>query len=125
MVAVTVGSVFFVAAILAAWASLNPLRRSEAAIQADLLHEAPLGSTTAQVEAMIQRHGWKLSYPLASTGFFDQRSRPARETGTQHFRASLGDYRDIPFQANVTVFWGFDRNGRLTDLWVWKTWNGL
>jgi hypothetical protein len=106
-------------------AARNPLRRPEAAIEADLLREAPLGSSTAQVEAMIRRHGWKLSYPLATTGFDDQRTRPARETGAMHFRASLGDYQDIPWEANVTVFWGFDQSGRLIDLWVWKTWDSL
>lgn len=74
---------------------------------------------------MIRRHGWELTYPLANTGFYDQRTRPARETGAQHFRASLGDYQDIPWEANVTVFWGFDQNGRLIDLWVWKTWDSL
>ena len=106
-------------------AARNPLRRPEATIQADLLREAPLGSTTAQVEATIQRHGWKLSYPLSNTGFYDQRTRPARETGAMHFRASLGNYQDIPWEANVTVYWGFDQSGRLIDLWVWKTWDAL
>jgi hypothetical protein len=60
---------------------------------------------------MIHRHGWKLSYPLANTGFDDQRVRPTREVGVRHFRASLGDYQDIPFKANVTVFWAFDESG--------------
>jgi len=106
-------------------AALNPLRRPESAIQADLLREAPLGSSTVQVEEMIHRHGWHLSYPLADTGFYDQRFRPGRETGAKHFRASLGDYQGIPFKANVTVFWGFDEGGRLIDVWVWKTWDGL
>lgn len=121
----TAMTIIGVAVFAIVWAARNPLRRPETAIQADLLRQAPLGSTTAQVEAMIQRHDWKLSYPLANTGFYDQRTRPARETGAKHLRASLGNYQDIPWEANVTVFWGFDENGRLIDLWVWKTWDGL
>jgi hypothetical protein len=40
-------------------------------------------------------------------------------------RASLGNYQGIPFQANVTVFWGFDENGKLIGIWVWKTWDAI
>jgi hypothetical protein len=119
----TATAILGVASAATIWAARNPLRQPEAAIRANLLREAPLGGTTAHVEAMIQRHGWRLSYPLANTGFDDQRTRPARQTGAKHLRASLGDYQDIPWEANVTVFWGFDQSGRLIDLWVWKTWD--
>jgi hypothetical protein len=122
---ITAVTVLVAVTVALVWAARNPLRRPEAEIRADLLREAPLGSSTAQVETMIRRHGWKLSGPLANTGFYDQRTRPARETGAQHLRASLGDYQDIPWEANVTVFWGFDQSGRLMDIWVWKTWDSL
>jgi len=115
--------VLVLAAILVA--SFNPLRRPEAVIRNDLLSEMPLGSSIVQVQGSIQRHGWILSYPLADTGFLDQRTKPNREVGVKHFRASLGDYRDIPWEANVTAFWGFDETGKLIDLWIWRTWDGL
>jgi hypothetical protein len=107
------------------FAASNPLRRSDSRIRSQLLEEAPLGSSILQVSSIIFRHGWTLAYPLADTGFYDQRSRPARIVGKKHLRASLGNYQDIPWRANVTVFWGFDENDRLIDVWVWKTWNGL
>ena len=106
-------------------ASFNPLRRPEAEIRSHLLSEVPLGSSIAQVQSQIQLHGWTLSYPLADTGFVDQRTKPNREVGVKHFRAILGDYRDIPWKANVTAFWGFNDTGKLMDLWIWKTWDGL
>ena len=106
-------------------ASFNPLRRPEAEIRSNLLSEVPLGSSIAQVQSQIHRHGWTLSYPLANTGFLDQRTKPNREVGVKHFRASLGDYQDIPWEANVTAFWGFEETGKLMDLWIWKTWDSL
>lgn len=118
-------AILIAASVILTRAALDPLRRSESTIEAKLLREAPLGSSTEQVGAMIRRHGWKLSYPLANTGFYDQRAPRPREVGAKHFRASLGDYQGIPFKANVTAFWGFDENDKLIDLWVWKTWDGL
>jgi hypothetical protein len=78
-----------------------------------------------QVRTMIDRNGWHLVTFSEDVGFYDQRPRPARTVGVKHIRADLGDYRDLPFQKNVTVFWAFDERRRLTDVWVWKTSNGL
>lgn len=100
------------------------LRQPEALIKSALLLEAPLGSSISRVEELIRRHKWKLSYPLADTGFYDQRTRPPGVVGTQHLRASLGDYQSILLEANVTAFWGFDADGKLIDIWVWKTFDG-
>ena len=52
------------------------------------------------------------------------RVRQPGRIGTQHLRASLGDYQGIPFEVNVTAFWGFDADGKLIDIWVWKTFEG-
>ena len=104
--------------------TVDPLEQSEETIQMRLLYEAPLGSTAEQVEAMILGHGWEMMYPLANRGFYDQRVKPARDVGAKHLRASLGDYYDF-WKVNVTVFWGFDQDERLIDVWVWKTSDAL
>ncbi len=101
------------------------LRRSEATIRARLLKEVPLGSTMSQVEQQIAKHGWELSQVTTDSGFYDQREKPGKVTGEKSIRASLGDYRGIPFMVNVTVFWGFDADGALIDIWVWKTEDSL
>jgi len=36
-------------------------------------------------------------------------------------RAEVGSYWGVPFQTYVTIFWGFDSDGKLIDIWVWKT----
>jgi hypothetical protein len=101
------------------------LRRSEATIRARLLGEVPLGSSMNQVEQQIAKHGWDLDHVDTDSGFYDQREKPSKVTGAKSIRASLGDYRGIPFMVNVTVFWGFDASGSLIDIWVWKTEDSL
>jgi len=104
---------------------LNPLRRSEEHIRNRLLQELPLGTQLAEVKKYIEKKGWEISYVAENSGFLDQRNRPNTVVGEKSIRASLGDYQDIPFKANVTVFWGFDKDSRLIDVWVWKTWDAL
>jgi hypothetical protein len=100
-------------------------RRSDESIRERLLKAAPLGSSLAEVEAVVKSGGWPYEVDTRG-GFYDQRVRPSRVVGAQHVQANLGDYRDIPIflATNVTVFWGFDVDGRLIDVWVWKTTDG-
>ena len=51
--------------------------------------------------------------------------RLATTTSDISIRASIGDYQGFPLKANVTVFWGFDKDGHMTDIWVWKMWDSL
>lgn len=101
----------------------NPLRRSEAHIRAELLSAMPLGSPLESVEQYIVREGWEVVWISKTHGFNHQDLSPSREVGTKSIRSNLGDYQDIPFAANVTVFWGFNDQSKLIDIWVWKTWD--
>ncbi len=112
------------AVILVAFILSNPLRRSEETIRSRLLQDMPLGSHLEDVRGYVQSKGWEISYVNENRGFLDQRIKPNAVVGEKSIRASLGDYIDIPFLANVTVFWGFDKDSRLIDIWVWKTWDG-
>ena len=55
-------------------------------------------------------HGWPIS-PLSGQPII----------GEQSIRASIGDYRRNTLTGNVTVLWGFDENGSLIEVYVWKT----
>ncbi len=101
------------------------LRRSEATIRDRILDEVPLGSSMSQVEQQIARHGWKLGQVSTDRGFEDQRMRPSTVTGAKSIDAWLGDYRGFLFMVDVRVFWGFDVNGALIDVWVRKTEDSL
>ena len=77
------------------------------------------------VQQLIISNGWAVSASSDDVGFYDQRTAPHTTVGKKHIRAELGSYQGIPFRAYVTVFWGFDEQSRLIDVWVWKTWDGL
>ena len=77
------------------------------------------------VRLTIAKKKWRVVSESEDYGFYDQRTRPARSTGVKHIRASLGDYQGFPWEVNVTVFWGFDTEAKLIDIWVWKTADAL
>lgn len=118
---------FVLAALLAGFVAVvfsNPLRQPETAIRESLLQDTPLGSSLSVVRVYAQEQGWDIQCVNEEGGFYDQRTRPAKVTGQQSLRASLGDYHS-PFLTEVTVFWGFDEQSRLMDIWVWKVTDAL
>lgn len=85
----------------------------------------PIGSSFEDVMSEVESRDWGLSYSSKTQGFHDQRKSPDKITGEMSIRASLGDYQGFPLRTHVTVFWGFDSSGSLTDTWVWVTRDGL
>jgi hypothetical protein len=87
-----------------------------------VLAETPLGSHISEVRKLIATRQWEVVYDSEEVGFLDQRD-PANlsRVGSVSIRATVGSYHGIPFKTTVTVFWGFDRAGKLIDVWVWKT----
>lgn len=105
---------------------LNPLTKSEEQIREKLLEETPFGTHMEDVikyigsKKKLSKKKWEVTYISHEHGFTHQRVYPRRIVGEKSIRASLGDY-GIIFETNVTVFWGFDENSKLIDIWVWKT----
>lgn len=114
----------------------NPLIWSEDVIKARLLEDVPIGTSMEEAESYVKKKGWKVIYISEKDGFWDQRkSDPERYScrsggngrieygdcvvGDKNMRTELGEYRII-FITSVTVFWGFDNQGQLIDIWVWK-----
>jgi len=113
-------------AALVAWLFVFSLRRPESGIRASLLRSTPLGSSSQEVRTYVERQGWLATNYVGSAGFLKQEAGvPAVEVGATSIRGELGHYRSGLFQTYVTAFWGFDTNGRLMDVWVWKTTDGL
>jgi hypothetical protein len=113
--------------LLATWL-LFSLRRPEPMIRASLLRSTPLGSSSRQVRALLQRQGWLSTNYIGSGGFLKQETgEPDVVVGATSLRGELGSYRSVPylFETSVTAFWGFDTNDYLIDVWVWKTTDGL
>lgn len=78
----------------------------------------------------LETRGYK-PVPSKGKGFWRQESyEPMTVVGVSSIRVNLGDYRSaltffFLFITNVTAFWGFDAEGKLIDIWVWKTTDAL
>jgi hypothetical protein len=100
-------------------------RGNSTALRDRVLRVTPIGSTMDQVRSAIQQEGWRLDSVDDANGFLNQDDANRPVVGVKHIQANAGDYQGLPFQANVSVFWGFDAAGTLVDIWVWRTVNGL
>jgi hypothetical protein len=94
------------------------LRMPEPFIEKSLLKMAPLGSSSDEVLLKLKAKGF---HPmLTPTGFYKQKNPAKPEViGTSSIHVELGEYRTL-FVTSVSAFWGFDKSGKLIDVWVWK-----
>lgn len=104
-------------------ASSVGLRRSPTSIRESVLSLAPLGSSPETIMALVKKEGWKSQGFNTRSGFLKQEPPSKSEViGTSHIQASLGHHWTFPFlRTDVTAYWGFDKDGRLIDVWIWKT----
>lgn len=102
------------------WMTSYSLFRSEASIRTSLLKQTPLGTSSTNVRAFVEKQGWLVRNYVGNTGFLKQESsKPNEEVGVSSIRGNLGDYGPM----NITAFWGFDNSNRLIDVWVWRTYD--
>jgi hypothetical protein len=100
--------------------------RSESSIRASLLKQMPIGSSSSDVRTFVAKKGWlDQSYAGTNFGYYKQEpGEPAHTVGVSSICGQLGHYY-LPFRTDVTAFWGFDADGHLMDVWVWKTTDAL
>ncbi|HIF93677.1 MAG TPA: hypothetical protein EYQ60_11215 [Myxococcales bacterium] len=103
------------------------LRLPANTLERQLLKRTPLGANVSVVRNLITSEGWEVRYDDLNRGFLDQSVVPSVVVGQGSIRAYLGRYWGIPipFWTDVAVFWGFDSNGKLMAIWVWKTVDGI
>ncbi len=103
------------------------LRRDSTHIEASLLEMTPIGSSPETVLQVIKTKDWQTKGHNLQNGFYKQPpGRKAETVGVTHIQASLGDYHRFPIgTTNTSAFWGFDSDGRLIEVWIWKTTDSL
>jgi hypothetical protein len=101
------------------------LRRSESVIRESILALTPLGSSPEAVLTLVQKEKWKNQAHNKRSGFLmQQHGKKSVVVGTTHIQAWLGHHWTFPFlRTDVVAYWGFDADGRLVDVWIWKTIN--
>lgn len=101
------------------------LRKGTEELRRQFLAENPPRSTIGVVAQNLRAKG--LSPVLSNKGFLKQPAGSAMSiVGDSSIRVELGEYRVFPFpKVSVTGFWGFNSEGKLVDVWVWKTTDAL
>jgi len=102
----------------------NPLRRSPEELRQKILKTTPYGTSLEDVEKIAHGRGYAVSVSREA-GFLKQEGSVQKTVGVQSIRAEAGDYWSFPYMVSVSIFWGFDKNGKLVDVWVWKVHEGL
>lgn len=90
----------------------NPLRQSDAELRAWLLAKTPVGSSSNQVQAVLQQHGWY------TDGFRTTQPRPATDP---FIAGDLGGYQGLPWHVFVSAFWELDGNNQLAGIRIRRT----
>lgn len=106
------------------------LLNSEKIIRSKLLKEIPLGTQMNDVINHINaKKKWKIKWVSNENGFSKKEDNVRKIIGKKAIRTEISEYRDPKFCfvliTNITVFWGFDENSKLIEIWVWKTTDAL
>jgi len=116
------------------WLS-NPLRMPQPMVTNYILRLTPIGIHIDDVIEVIEgREDWRVHYIDQRSGFVHPRLRgedhgwPTDRNrpiiGNQSIRANVGAYQawyKMFFVTHVDVFWGFDEDGYLIEIYVWKS----
>jgi hypothetical protein len=84
----------------------------------EILGETPVGSTFEQVLQYCARRKLKC-YLSKTAGFLNQDTGKA--VGTESIWAQISEQSFFLIESSVTAYWGFGNDGRLLDIWVWRT----
>jgi len=121
--------------ILLAWYLIamvfNPMRRPTPLIRLHVLWRTPIGMDMEDVIEIIEnRRRWGDPVINRSNGFMHPThfvegpdGRPsAAFVGDKSIQTRIGIYHMMPFhERNVRIFWGFDEDGKLIEVYVRST----
>ena len=86
-----------------------------------MLKETPVSMKFNKVINKLETMNYDLKVSK-NAGFLKQEKGQSKTVGVNSIRVHLGDYWTFPFfRTSVTAFWGFDEDGKLIEIWVWKT----
>lgn len=86
----------------------------------ELLRVAPKGSSIEQVLNLCQTRGLQCQRS-DTAGYLDQDT--GKVVGVRSVWATLKTESSsvLPTVSTTSAYWGFDKEGRLLDVWVWHT----
>lgn len=84
-----------------------------------LLQQTPMGSSFEDVQVYCVKNSLKCAQS-STAGYLNQDT--GKTVGVRSIWAVVKERSYNPFmKTSISVFWGFDQDGKLLDIWVWKT----
>lgn len=85
----------------------------------ELLKATPKGSSIEQVLSLCSSRGLQC-HRSDTAGYLDQDT--GKVVGVRSVWATIKTERStLPMVSTTSAYWGFDRDGHLLDIWVWRT----
>jgi hypothetical protein len=105
----------------------NPLRKTVYKIREDLLRMMPMGTEMDDVIKYIEGEKWEIDWINYEQGFYYRSNigntislgGEDRTIGDKSMYVTLGKYNN-PFETYVIVYFGFNKDGKLIEIWVLK-----
>ena len=109
---------------------INPYVRSEGMVRTALLKRTPMGTSMDEViKYLEQNEKWTIKRISQTSGFRHRGIQPTETVGKKSITVYLNSYRSVAYfyllETDVTVFYGFDEDSKLIDIWAWKTTDSL
>ncbi len=84
-----------------------------------LLEKTPIGASFDEVLAFCAQRKLKCKQSKTA-GYFDHKS--GKTVGVQSIWAGISEQKETPLTVTIfSAYWGFNKDGKLIDVWVWKT----
>jgi len=102
---------------ITAWVYSHSLWAPEDTIRTSLLKETPLGTAKADVQNLVQQHGW------ADTNFSGELGLHVTSSGQRTITTCIGGrlgHYSFPNSTFVLAVWEFDPSNRLVEITVTK-----
>jgi translation initiation factor 2 alpha subunit (eIF-2alpha) len=91
----------------------------ESKVRNELLQKTPVGTSFNEVLAYCTNNSLKCRQSNTA-GYLNQKT--GETVGVKSIWAVLSEKKEAPLRiSSVSAYWGFDKEGKLLDVWVWKT----
>jgi len=91
---------------------------SEEATREEILIQTPIGSSMEKVMEFCEMRKYNCKRSN-SAGYLNQRTDAV--VGVKSIWAGIDEKRIWLVTLTMSAHWGFDKDGRLLDIWIWRT----
>jgi uncharacterized SAM-binding protein YcdF (DUF218 family) len=98
----------------------NPLQKSPNRIRDDILKITPVGLSMDEVRTVIGEQNWRVAEGSSEHGYRNHNHPAGQRVGVKYIGADVGKSRFLFFFQTVRVYWGFDENDKLIDVYAVK-----